>query len=303
MHLRELDANLIVVLDALLIDASVSKAAIRLGRSPSAVSHALSNLRVIFDDELFVRAGQRLVPTARAKQIAPTIHVIVSGIETLLRPATPFDPALQDREFVLSCKENAELNLLTHLRHMLTEKAPSISVLWQNLQEPHCFEEMRAGKIDFLIVEGEVQEDAADFIWKKIYKDDLVLVKGKQNKKIGQKVTPKVLRDILHIRVPDSGADMVFERVLAEKNIKRDNALHASSPIIAVHMALEYDALICLPRQILKRMQGHLPIVEVAHNLPKLSVDYLLGWHSSYERDECHEWLRGEISRLSGAEN
>ena len=93
MYLKELDANLIVVLDALLIDASVTRAAERLGRSPSAVSHALSHLRVIFADELFVRAGQRLVPTARASSLAPAVHVIVSGMESLLRPETPFDPA------------------------------------------------------------------------------------------------------------------------------------------------------------------------------------------------------------------
>ena len=74
MHLKELDANLIVVLDALLIDASVTKAASRLGRSPSAVSHALANLRYIFNDDLFVRAGQRLTPTARAKELAPSVH-------------------------------------------------------------------------------------------------------------------------------------------------------------------------------------------------------------------------------------
>ena len=57
MHLREVDANLLVILDALLVDASVTRAAERLGRSASAISHALAKLREIFADELFVRAG------------------------------------------------------------------------------------------------------------------------------------------------------------------------------------------------------------------------------------------------------
>src|SRR4026208_1823636 len=71
MHLREIDANLLVTLDALLVDASVTRAAERLGRSASAISHALAKLREIFADELFVRAGQRLGPAAKAQGLAP----------------------------------------------------------------------------------------------------------------------------------------------------------------------------------------------------------------------------------------
>jgi hypothetical protein len=94
MHLREVDANLLVTLDALLVDASVTRAAERLGRSASAISHALAKLREIFADELFVRAGQRLVPTAKALELAPTVHVILAGMESLLRPSKPFDPCV-----------------------------------------------------------------------------------------------------------------------------------------------------------------------------------------------------------------
>ena len=86
MHLKEVDANLLVTLDALLVDASVTRAAERLGRSPSAISHALAKLRELFDDDLFVRAGQRLVPTARAQELAPTVHVILAGMEEGMLP-------------------------------------------------------------------------------------------------------------------------------------------------------------------------------------------------------------------------
>jgi len=71
MHLKEVDANLLVILDALLVDASVTRAAERLGRSASAISHALAKLREIFADELFVRAGQRLVRRQRRRSLPP----------------------------------------------------------------------------------------------------------------------------------------------------------------------------------------------------------------------------------------
>ena len=107
MHLREVDANLLVTLDALLVDASVTRAAERLGRSASAISHALAKLREIFADELFVRAGQRLVPTAKALELAPTVHVILAGMESLLRPSKPFDPSETSRDFAIATSEAA----------------------------------------------------------------------------------------------------------------------------------------------------------------------------------------------------
>ena len=115
MHLREVDANLLVTLDALLVDASVTRAAERLGRSASAISHALAKLREIFADELFVRAGQKLVPTAKALELAPTVHVILAGMESLLRPSKPFDPSQTSRDFAVAASEAGELILVQPL--------------------------------------------------------------------------------------------------------------------------------------------------------------------------------------------
>jgi len=119
MHLKEVDANLLVILDALLVDASVTRAAERLGRSASAISHALAKLREIFADELFVRAGQKLVPTAKAIELAPTVHVILAGMESLLRPTKPFDPSDTERDFAIVATETvngAEFATITFKR-------------------------------------------------------------------------------------------------------------------------------------------------------------------------------------------
>src|SRR5665648_75768 len=123
MHLKEVDANLLVTLDALLVDASVTRAAERLGRSASAISHALAKLREIFADELFVRAGQTLVPTAKAMELAPTVHVILAGRERLLRPSQPFDPSLARRDFAVAASEAGELILVQPLRPRLQHLA------------------------------------------------------------------------------------------------------------------------------------------------------------------------------------
>ena len=85
MHLKKVDANLLVTLDALLVDASVTRASQRLGRSASAISHALAKLRELFDDELFVRAGAGIVadsdPEAEFQECLNKAGALVQAID------------------------------------------------------------------------------------------------------------------------------------------------------------------------------------------------------------------------------
>ncbi len=156
MHLREVDANLLVTLDALLVDASVTRAAERLGRSASAISHALAKLREIFADELFVRAGQKLVPTAKALELAPTVHVILAGMESLLRPNKPFDPSETSRDFAVAASEagraHAAAAAAPAAAPASTERA---SVGWMPSHREENIDALRHGRCHFVIdIEG-----------------------------------------------------------------------------------------------------------------------------------------------------
>src|SRR6185295_10556091 len=155
MHLKEVDANLLVILDALLVDASVTRAAERLGRSASAISHALAKLREIFADELFARAGQKLVPTAKAMELAPTVHVILAGMESLLRPNKPFDPSDSVRDFAVAASEAGELMLLQPLRGRLKPQAPNVRADWVPSHRDENIDGLRNGRCHFVIdIEG-----------------------------------------------------------------------------------------------------------------------------------------------------
>src|SRR3990172_6597966 len=80
------------------------------------------------DANLLVRAGQELVPTAKALELAPTVHVILAGMESLLRPSKPFDPSETSRDFAVAASEAGELILVQPLRQRLPHLAPSVRV-------------------------------------------------------------------------------------------------------------------------------------------------------------------------------
>src|SRR5688500_11653363 len=112
MQLSSVDLNSLVVLDALLQTESVRDAARRVGLSPSATSHALSRLRELFGDALFVRAGRRLVPTARAERLKVDLRQLLEATEGLLQGHSEFSARRLARSFTLSVTDYLELLLL-----------------------------------------------------------------------------------------------------------------------------------------------------------------------------------------------
>jgi DNA-binding transcriptional LysR family regulator len=123
IDLSQIDLNLLVALEALLTEASVSRAAQRLGVGQPAASHALARLRELFGDPLLVRVGRRMVPTTRAEALRAPVSRLLDETRRLLRHEPEFDAASSTRSFVLACPDLlAPLvpTLLTRLR----EQAP-----------------------------------------------------------------------------------------------------------------------------------------------------------------------------------
>lgn len=292
MHLKELDANLLVVLDALLIDASVSKAAERLGRSPSAVSHALANLRQLFDDELFVRAGQRLVATARARQLAPAVHVLVAGMESLLRPAAPFDPASQQRSFTIGCGESLELTLLPCVRRALAKAAPGISLASERPQAGMVLEALRQGRIHFLIG-GTLEEEAPDIRWQPLFTDRLVTLAMPGHALSGRAPEAEDFAAAGHVLVgPERAAGDGVEERLAGLGLSPRIIARTESVFAGIFLALEEGALVSIPESVARAVSGRVRLEALPQPFAPVETPIGLGWHRSLDRDECHEWLR-----------
>lgn len=105
IDLRRFDLNLLVVFDILMIERSVTRAAERLGRTQSAVSHSLSRLREQFGDPLLVKGGVRMQPTAFALDLIEQARPMLGGIQRVLTPQHVFDPANSRRVFRLAAPD------------------------------------------------------------------------------------------------------------------------------------------------------------------------------------------------------
>jgi DNA-binding transcriptional LysR family regulator len=128
-NLRSFDLNLLVAFDALMSEGSVTKAARRLKIQQPAMSHSLSTLRVLLQDDLFIRVGQVMRPTARARSLAIPVRQALRQAQLALTGGMAFDPATEERTFRIAMSPEIELLLIPDLTARLRLKAPGTKVL------------------------------------------------------------------------------------------------------------------------------------------------------------------------------
>lgn len=155
IDLRRFDLNLLVVFDVLMIERSVTRAAERLGRTQSAVSHSLSRLREQFGDALLIKGGVRMQPTAFALDLIEQARPMLGGIQRVLTPQHIFEPADSRRVFRLAAPDFMH-TLFADLLRRLRSEAPLAAIEWTAPREPTLLD-VAEGLIDVAIVPTELR--------------------------------------------------------------------------------------------------------------------------------------------------
>src|SRR5690606_7251054 len=125
VNLRNVDLNLLTVLDALLEHRSVTKAGQKLGLSQPATSRALSRLRSLFGDPLLVASGRAMIPTPRAERLMQPIKELLEGAQRLIHDAE-FDPATVDEKFRINAPDATTIVVLSKVFSKISREAPNL---------------------------------------------------------------------------------------------------------------------------------------------------------------------------------
>src|SRR6266852_7033051 len=125
--LGAIDLNLLVVFDAIMMERSVTRAGQRLGLSQPAMSHALTRLRHILKDELFVRSPNGMMPTPRAEELATPIRIALDGLEQSLEPVQ-FEPSKATATFRIAVDNYAAIVLVAPIAAHIATIAPGVTL-------------------------------------------------------------------------------------------------------------------------------------------------------------------------------
>src|SRR5260370_15508970 len=247
MDIRAVDLNLLKAFDALMSERAVTRAAGRIGLSQPAMSHALSRLRSLFADDLFVRTASRMEPTARAREIAPLVATAIEHIEAALNLGAGFDPARSTAIFTAGMAEYAEIALVGQLARAFAREAPGATLRLLPASGHEAIEQLDRGAIDVAVahlahVPGHVESMV-------LLRDPFVVVARKGHPIAGQTLSLEAYAAQVHVLVSPRGPTRAaLVGILVDFGLKRRIALLVAT-YLAVPAALAgADPLATAPR-------------------------------------------------------
>ena len=282
MHLRNVDLNLLTVFDAVMQMQNVTRAAQVLGMSQPAVSNAVSRLKVMFNDELFVRYGRGIQPTLRAKQLFGPVRQALQLVHNEL-PGAGFEPEQSERIFNLSICSPLDIKLAPKIVEQIKNETPNINVNIKSYLNSNIEHQLKYQEIEFFISYKEFEK--AEFHSQPLFNDEVVLVVSNKHPRIKESVTKEMLLNEQHSIV--SLDDIGSFSAPYYKDI--NSVLNIVSRTYLVAIA---------PRWLVENYSEQLDIKAVSLPWEKIASPCYLIWHESTARDKGHLWMKNLLSEV-----
>jgi len=297
MDIRNVDLNLLVALDALLAERSVSRAAVRLHLSQPAASALLARLRDLFGDPLLLRSARGMLPTPRALELLGPVRQVLDEIDAIVQPRAAFDPTAAKHTFTLSASDYVEYALLPKLVDYLERKAPGVRLEVMPLDLPLVVRQMESGDVDLCIT--GLQNAAPGLHVRPLYAERIVSVVRRKHPGVGEHMTLDEFCSLEHIRVsvPGSGFSMRIDQALAALGRKRSVRLAVAHFLLVPEIVARSDMISSLPERLARGYAHKLRIFDPPLNIEGFTVGEI--WHERSQRDPAQQWLRDVLMELA----
>lgn len=298
VDLRRVDLNLLVTLEALLEEKSVTRAAEGLGMSQPAVSRALGRLRTVFADALLVERRKAYILSTRAEEIQPTLRRILAHIGGMLE-ARSFDPATAVGTVRLLMLDLEAAALAPYLLDRLATEAPSLNL---ELLPPagRLFELLEDDATEALV--GVVDEAPAGIRKRGLYDDRYITLMRTGHPAAGKKLTLKRYLELSHIVVSITGVGPApVDEALARIGRQRRVKVRVPSFLAAVEIAAQSDLVVTLPSSLARTAAaiGRFVVLPPPLDLDRFTMS--LYWHARHQDDPRHIWLRSMVVQAADA--
>lgn len=291
--LRGIDLNLLVVLDALLAERHVSRAAMRLNMSQPAVSHALARLRDLLDDPLLVRRPGGLVPTTRASELAKPLAEALTQVRAVLGPAR-FDPARETRSFRLAMSDYGAAIALPHLVRRLRKDAPGIDLVVTQSSREAMLAGVADGDIDLAL--GVFPHPPKHICAALLLNEHFACLVDRGTLDANGEIGLESYFARPHALVAVRGeADTEVDATVLQLGRARRVALIVPHWKVAPDLIAGADLVLTVARRSLDGVarDRRLAIVEPPFPIPPFPFVQI--WHSRREGDPGHRWLREAV--------
>jgi DNA-binding transcriptional LysR family regulator len=284
------DLNLLITLDVLLAEGSVTRAAQRLRLSPSAMSRALARLRETTGDPLLVRAGRELVPTPRALELREKVGHLVGEALAVLGPALALDPRQLAQTFTLRSSDGFVENFGPALLAHIGAQAPGVRLRFVQKPDRESVQ-LREGSIDLETgVIGSLT--SPEVRTRRLFADRFVGVVRSGHPLAQGDISAERYAAGQHVLVARRDQDTgPMDDALAALGLQRTIASIVGGFTAALALAAGSDLIATVPERHTGNLRAGMFSFALPLGMPDLTVSLM--WHPRMDADPAHRWLRG----------
>jgi LysR family transcriptional activator of mexEF-oprN operon len=300
MDLDRLDLNLLKVLDALLAERHVTRAAARLGLTQSAVSNALKRLRATFRDDLFQRTPAGMEPTALARELATPVGAALDAARAALDLNRPFDPATAAAGFTVGVSDYAEFVLGPPLVAALRERAPGISLVFRHADREMALALLDDDRADLAL--GIFPEPPVRMTRIVLLRDAFAVLMRAGHPAARDRLDLAAYLAWPHLLVsPVASREGAVDRALAGLGQERRLAVVVSHHLVVAPMLQGSDLLCTLARRIAVPLAASfgLDLRPLPDGLKLVPQPTSLVFHNRYAQRPSHRWLRTLVAETA----
>jgi len=300
MAAHRLDLNLLTVFDTIYREGSLTRAAKSLHLTQPAISHSLSRLREHFNDPLFTRQGNRMVPTPLARRFLESMRPGLTQIQSAVTQFHAFDPATQRKTYALGLRDVLESTFLPELVSQLAPY-PEMEIVSRRVARRDMEAQLAAGKLDFAIdvllpVSSQTRHEL-------LRQDRLVVLARKDHEVVRNGLDMERYLAASHILVSSrSEGPGIEDFELSRHGVQRDIRLRCQHYYAACRVVETSDLLLTMPETYARLIANQAGIEVMAPPVQMPSIDVHLYWHKAYEKEPALKWLHTLLRQMDGGQ-
>jgi DNA-binding transcriptional LysR family regulator len=293
------DLSLLVTLDALLQEGSVTGAARRVGLSTPAMSHALARIRIRLGDPILVRSGRGMLLTPRAEALRSEVHRVVNDARATLAVGRPFVASELTRTFVVHASDYVLTILGAEVDRLLRAEAPGVCLRFVP-NTPDDAAQLRDRGADLAVgIYGDLPQEMRS---RQLLTDRFVCVVRREHPVVARRLTLAQYASLPHLQIAPRGKPGGYiDDVLRERGLTRTVARAVPYFVTALQLAAETDYVLTVSERIARRFAEPLGLEQREVPLPLRPYALSLVWHPRVESDPGHRFLRDAFVRAARA--
>ena len=303
VNLGRIDLNLLVHLDALLTERSVTRAAARVGIGQSSMSHNLARLRELFSDELLTRGPEGLRLTPRAVTLVEPVRTALSQIQTLVSRDEAFDPATAEQTFRFGLADSMEIWIVPTLLAHLREVAPGIHLRLHNIDSSRLLDDLDADELDLAIGFDVFRHGQTHHKRRLLFNETYLCMFNAERTGIAPPISLDDYVRLPHVLTslrPGRSVRGVVDDALEKLGLRRTVVLTTPRFLAVPFLVARAPVVVTMPGRLARLFATELGLSLSPPPVELRDIAVSLLWHASYDHDPAHAWLRQTVVRLAG---